>query len=190
MSILLSSYHLKFLAGNGWKCNILIWNQLFLKEKGPFFTFPSKVIFYIFDVFLILAYISFSVIDNMVLFYTDARICISHTTGKYTPSTLFSDWKITNYQIELFKIIFHLEVRIYQQKLQNHGERTWANEFRSPSGYIVPNSERFDSQLVNQRVCVKAKKNLDVLAYIFSKLRRISTGTWNYFFPESKLNKN
>ena len=124
MSILLSSYHLEFLASNGWKCNILIWNQLFLKEEGPFFTFLSKshfwrfdffsyfglyfpfcdrqhgtflyertqietgfwkkrvpplhfrqkVIFDIFDFFPILAYISLSVIDNMVPLYRDTHI--------------------------------------------------------------------------------------------------------------------
>jgi len=53
ISILLSSYHLEFLAGNGWKCSILIWNQLFLKEEGPFFTFPSKSHFRYFWLFFI-----------------------------------------------------------------------------------------------------------------------------------------
>ena len=68
-----SSYHLEFLAGNGWKY-ILIWNQLFLKEEGPFFTFPSKSHFRHFWLFfLILAYISLSVIDNIFLFYIDAH---------------------------------------------------------------------------------------------------------------------
>ena len=71
----LSSCHLEFLAGNGWKCNILIWNQLFLKKEGPFFTFPSKSPFRHFWLFFsILAYISLSLIDNMVPFYTDAHI--------------------------------------------------------------------------------------------------------------------
>ena len=45
MSILLSSYHLEFSAGNGWKCNCSIWNQLFLKEERLFLTFPSKSYF-------------------------------------------------------------------------------------------------------------------------------------------------
>ena len=62
MSILLSNYHHEFLAGNGWKCNILIWNQL---EKS-FLTFLTF--------FPILAYISLSVIDNMVPFYMNAHI--------------------------------------------------------------------------------------------------------------------
>ena len=40
-----------------------------LKEEGPFFTFPSKSYFRHFRLFfLILAYISLSVIDNMVPF--------------------------------------------------------------------------------------------------------------------------
>ena len=83
MSILLSSYHLEFLAGNGWKCSILIWNQLFLKEEGPFFTFPSKSHFQHFWLFFpILAYISLSVIDNMVPFYTDAHILFSTIRAK------------------------------------------------------------------------------------------------------------
>ena len=53
MSILLSSYRLEFLASNKWKCNILIWNQLFLKEEGPFFTFPTKSHFWHFWLFFL-----------------------------------------------------------------------------------------------------------------------------------------
>ena len=51
MSVLLGSYHHEFLAGNKWKCNILIWNQLFLKEEGLYYTFPSKSHFWLFFLF-------------------------------------------------------------------------------------------------------------------------------------------
>ena len=43
--------HHEFLAGKGWKCNILKWNQLFLKEEGLYYIFPSKIIFDIFHFF-------------------------------------------------------------------------------------------------------------------------------------------
>jgi len=80
MSILLGSYHHECLAGNGWKCNILIWNRRFLKEEGLYYTFLPKSHFRHFLLFFpISANISLSVIDNMVPFYMDAHILIMKT---------------------------------------------------------------------------------------------------------------
>jgi len=77
MTILFGCYHRKFLAGSGWKCNILIWNQLYLNEEGLYYTCPSKSHFSHFLTFFpIFAYspISLSVTDNMVPLYMDAHM--------------------------------------------------------------------------------------------------------------------
>ena len=75
MSILLGSYHHEFLAGlvmdENATANILKWNQLYLKEEGLCYTFQSKSFFTFYFFPPILAFISLSVTDNMVLFYTD-----------------------------------------------------------------------------------------------------------------------
>jgi len=122
MSILLGSYHHKFLAGNGWKCNILIWNQLFLKKEGPFFIFPSKSHFGHFWLFFLFWLIYLPFCDRQ------------HSTFLYgrTHIILYGTWYL------IFGVYWCRTIKIFVDEARLLGSSSWGSSVRPhPSSFGI-----------------------------------------------------